>query len=170
MWLRSKKRPKEYPGIEAQRLILRRFELSDSAAVQRLAGDRAIAATTLRIPHPYEYGDAMRWIGEHKERFEKGQEVVFAIVKQASAELVGAAGLTINREFNSAELGYWIGKDYWGQGYCTEAARAVVRYGFEQLGLNRIHAHHLASNPASGRVMAKVGMVREGLLRRHVKK
>ena len=69
-----------------------------------------------------------------------------------------------------AELGYWIGKPYWGQGYCTEAARATLDFGFEQLGLNRIFAHHFARNPASGRVMQKIGMTREGRLRQHVKK
>jgi len=68
------------------------------------------------------------------------------------------------------QLGFWIGKPYWNQGYCTEAARAVVKYGFEVLGLNRIFSRHFASNPASGRVLQKIGMRYEGTLREAYKK
>ena len=76
----------------------------------------------------------------------------------------------MNRRFDRAELGYWIDRPYWNQGYCTEAGRAVLWYGFTELNLNRIHAYHLSRNPASGRVMQKLGMTREGLLRQHAKK
>ena len=68
------------------------------------------------------------------------------------------------------ELGYWIGYPYWNQGYCTEAAQVVLVYGFSILGLNRIHGRCLKRNPASGRVMEKIGMVQEGCLRAHDKK
>ena len=158
------------PTIETDRLLLRPFSLADSAIVQRLAGDRAIASTTLNIPHPYEDGMAEEWIGTHQERFDQGEAVLFAIVQRADGALVGSVGLEINRRHNRAELGYWIGKPYWNQGYCTEAAIAVVKYGFEALQLNRIHAFHLRRNPASGRVMQKIGMVHEGSLRKHAKK
>ena len=67
-------------------------------------------------------------------------------------------------------MGYWVGAPYWGRGYCTEAARAILRYGFEELGLHRIHAQHFARNPASGRVMQKIGMVYEGRQHEHVRK
>jgi len=67
-------------------------------------------------------------------------------------------------------MGYWIGKSYWGKGYCTEAARRLIKYGFEELKLNRIFAHFMTGNPASGRVMEKAGMIYEGHLRQHVKK
>jgi RimJ/RimL family protein N-acetyltransferase len=82
--------------------------------------------------------------------------------------LIGAMGIHISQSHNRAELGYWIGVPYWNQGYCTEAARAVLRYGFETLGLNRIQARHLARNPASGRVMIKIGMRHEGTMRQAV--
>jgi ribosomal-protein-alanine N-acetyltransferase len=122
------------------------------------------------IPHPYEDGMAEAWIGSHQERFEKGQEVVFAIVRKDTNLLIGAIGLTLRLSQENAELGYWIGKEYWGHGYCTEAGRAVLRYAFAELHLHRVHAHHLAHNPASGRVMQKLGMRHEGRLREHVKK
>ena len=76
----------------------------------------------------------------------------------------------IDKQNNSAELGYWIGKPYWNSGYATEASRAVLKYGFEVLGLNRIHASHFRRNPASGRIMEKIGMKYEGCLRQHFKK
>jgi ribosomal-protein-alanine N-acetyltransferase len=83
---------------------------------------------------------------------------------------VGAVGLILAPAHDRAELGYWIGAPYWGRGYATEASRAVVRWGFEGLGLRRIHASHFPRNPASGRVLEKLGMRHEGTLRQHVKK
>jgi ribosomal-protein-alanine N-acetyltransferase len=156
--------------LHTQRLILRPFEIADARDVQRLAGDHAIADTTLNIPHPYEDGMAEQWIATHQPQLEAGEGRVFAIVLQATGELVGAIGLVINHRFDRAELGYWIGRPYWNQDYCTEAGRAILWYGFTELNLHRIHAYHLSRNPASGRVMEKLGMTREGLLRQHAKK
>lgn len=161
---------KQQPTIHTERLILRPFMLEDGAEVQRLAGDRAIASVTLTIPHPYEDGIAQDWIKTHPKSFAEGKEVVFAITFTETNMLCGAIGLGINREHNRAELGYWIGKPFWGNGYCTEAALAVIKYGFESLGLYRIHSSHFSSNPASGRVMQKIGMRYEGCLRQHLLK
>ena len=158
------------PTLETERLILRPFVLSDAPEVQRLAGERDIASTTLNIPHPYEDGTAELWIGTHEASFEAGRIVTFAIVDRGTNALLGAIGLTINAEHDRAEMGYWLGKPYWGNGYCTEAAAAVLRFAFEELGLNRVYACHLTRNPASGRVMQKIGMRHEGRLRQHVKK
>ena len=161
---------KKRPTLETERLVLRPFELSDAPRVKLLAGDRDIAAMTLNVPHPYEDGMAEKWIGAHQERFDKGEEVVLAVTLRESGELIGAIGLILKRDHDKAELGYWIGKPYWGRGFCTEAARAVLRYAFTELGLNRVHAYHFHHNPASGRVLQKIGMTHEGLLRQHVKK
>lgn len=160
----------ERPALETEHLLLRPFALTDAADVQRLAGAREIASTTLNIPHPYEDGMAERWILSHQPRFERGELVNFAITLGGDGTLIGAIGLMLNGQHQRGELGYWIGLPYWNQGYCTEAARAVLRYGFEVLGLNRIHASHYARNAASGRVMHKIGMVREGCRRQHVVK
>ena len=160
----------ERPTIETERLILRPFTVDDAQELQRLIGDKDIASTTLNIPHPYEDGMAEEWIGRNQERFDKGEGVNFAIVHREEGFFIGGIGLGINKEHESAELGYWVGKPYWNNGYCTEAAQAVVRYGFEALGLNRIHAAHMRRNPASGKVMQKTGMKHEGCLRQHIKK
>lgn len=158
------------PTLKTQRLLLRPFVLADAKEVQRQAGDSEIASTTLNIPHPYKDGLAEAWILGHPRGFAEGRFVVFAIVRRSDEVLVGCMGLTIEREDNRAEMGYWVGRSYWGQGYATEAARALLRYAFADLGLVRAHASYLARNPASGRVMEKVGMVREGCLRQHALK
>jgi len=156
--------------LETTRLILRPFERNDAKDVQRLAGDRAIADTTLNIAHPYEDGMAEAWISTHSSRFEAGELANFAVLFRDSKSLVGAMGLEIIPRFERAELGYWIGKPYWGNGYCTEAGRAVLDYGFVVLNLNRIYASHFKRNLASGRVLQKLGMIHEGCARKHIKK
>jgi RimJ/RimL family protein N-acetyltransferase len=161
---------REQPILNTARLVLHRFALADAPDVQRLAGERDIARYTLSIPHPYVDGMAEQWIGSHEERLASGQGATFAISLSSGGLLIGAIGLEINQEHHRAELGYWIGKPYWGQGYCTEAARAVVRFAFEDLRLNRVHASHFSNNPASGRVMQKIGMRREASLRQHIHK
>ena len=160
----------QQPTLQGERLLLRPFELSDAARVQALAGQRAIAEMTLEIPYPYENGMAEQWISSHRPKFEEGKLAVFAITLHATGEVVGAIGLTIAARFERAELGYWVGTPYWNKGYCTEAGRAVLSYGFKARGLHRIFATHFSRNSASGRVMQKLGMKHEGHLRQHVRK
>jgi [ribosomal protein S5]-alanine N-acetyltransferase len=156
------------PTLTTQRLILRPFSLDDADAVQALAGAYEVALNTSSIPHPYPDGGAALWIGTHQAQFEQGQGVHLAITRQRGEQLIGAMGLGLSLEHRRAELGYWIGVPFWGQGYATEAARAVVDYAFRQLDLLRITSTHFARNPASGRVMQKLGMTREGCLRQHI--
>ena len=157
--------------LETKRLLLRPLALDDSPRVARLAGAREIAATTLSIPHPYSEADARTWIEKHKGQESPPKEIVFAITTRPDGELIGTIGFGgIDHEHCQAEMGFWIGMDWWGKGYATEAAQAVVRFGFEELKLNRIYAHYMVKNPASGRVLEKIGMKREGLLRQRVRK
>ncbi|MEK6371707.1 MAG: GNAT family N-acetyltransferase [Acidobacteriota bacterium] len=149
-----------------ERLVLRPFTLADAPAVQRLAGAREIALNTLLIPYPYPEGAAEAWISKPRDP----NDINFAITLRESGELVGAIGLVVGREHDRAEIGYWIAVEHWNRGYATEAARAVIRYGFEELNLNRIFAVHFARNAGSGRVMQKLGMRHEGSLREHLVK
>ncbi len=160
----------EMPMLTTARLCLRPFTLADAPEVQRLAGAREIAAMTLRIPHPYPDGVAEGWILSHPGAWERGDELNLAITRLDDGVLLGAIGLALALPDARAELGYWIGVPYWGQGYATEAARALVAYGFDVLRLERIHACHFAGNPASGRVLRNAGMIHEGTQRRHVVK
>ncbi len=153
--------------LTTERLLLRAYTLEDVPALQRLINSREVALNTLRIPFPYPDGEAERWISTHDES--KGDHV-FAVTLRESAELIGTIGLHVNTDHGHAELGYWIGVPYWGRGYATEAAAAVMRFGFETLPLNRIFAIHFSRNPASGRVLQKIGMRHEGTLRQHLKK
>ena len=155
----------EQACLTTRRLLLRPFRNDDAAAVQQLAGDREIADTTENIPHPYEDGMAEAWIATHGEHFRDGSNVVFAVELTASNRLIGACGMRLEQRHRKSELGYWIGKPFWGEGYATEAAAGVVNYGFETLSLNNISARHLSRNPASGRVMQKLGMRHVATLR-----
>ncbi len=160
----------EQPTIQTERLTLRPFSPDDAPALTALCGDREIAANTLLIPHPYTRADADKWLGTHRANFDAGTHATFAISLRESGALAGAVGLTIDRTHDRAELGYWIGRPWWTRGYATEASRAVIRYGFEVCGLERIFASHYIRNPASGRVLQKCGMTFEGVARHYVKK
>ncbi len=158
------------PNLQVGDLLLRPFDPADGPDVQRLAGEREIADKTLNIPHPYPDGQAEEWISTHRPKFEADELCVYAVTQRYTGELMGAIGLRIERAFDRAEMGYWMGIPYWNHGYCTLAGRAILAYGFIDLRLHRIYAHHLSRNPASGKVMQKIGMTWEGRLRGHTKK
>lgn len=160
---------KTAPRLVTSRLVLRPFGLADAATLPQLAGAREIADTTVSIPHPYSETQARQWIARTAELTEQGTELALAVTLQGN--VIGAVGLRdINPEHSSAELGAWIAVPFWGRGYGTEAVRALVRFGFEDLQLNRICAHHMVRNPASGRMLSKAGMKPEGRLRQGVRK
>jgi len=155
----------DQPTLTTDRLTLRPFIPDDAFDIERLAGVREIADTTLTIPHPYPHGAAAEWILTHAPAWEKGTAATFAVVENDGGRLVGVASLMIKSEHRRAELGYWIALDRWNQGYATESNQRLVDFGFEVLGLHRIEARHFLRNPASGRVMLKLGMKAEGVER-----
>lgn len=156
------------PTITLERLQLRPFQLHDADSVQQLAGDPYIAEMTLYIPHPYKNGMAEEWIRTHDNQFIEGKSVTLAIVHKEESYLIGAITVALHNNFNHGELAYWIGVPFMNKGYCTEAARGMMAYAFDELKLNRVYARHLGKNPASGKVMEKLGMKFEGCLRQHV--
>jgi ribosomal-protein-alanine N-acetyltransferase len=155
----------DQPTLITERLTLRPFIPDDAFDIERFAGMREIADTTLSIPHPYPHGAAAEWVLTHAPEWEKGSTATFAIVETKTGRLVGVTSLMINREHKRAELGYWIALDRWNQGYATESNQRLIDFGFEDLGLHRIEARHFLRNPASGRVMQKLGMQKEGVER-----
>jgi RimJ/RimL family protein N-acetyltransferase len=158
------------PTLRTPRLVLDSPVLGDAAELQRLAGAREIADTTLSIPHPYELSHAVAWIEQQQKDAAQGRAYSFA-VRLTSRTLIGSVGLRdVDREGRQAELGFWIGREWWGNGYAREAAAEVIRFGFESLALNRIFAHHMLRNAASGRVLQAVGMRQEAVLRQRVQK
>ncbi|NND64581.1 MAG: GNAT family N-acetyltransferase [Gammaproteobacteria bacterium] len=154
----------DFPCLETERLKLRPFQLSDTSELQRLVSDPAIATTTT-IPHPYKDGLAESFIRRSWVNARFGRGYNWAVTRKQDDQLIGSIGIGNNRSHLSGTLGYWIARDHWDQGFCTEVAQAVVRFGFETLGLNRISANHFGGNEASGRVMQKLGMQYEGSLR-----
>ena len=149
--------------LRTARLTIRPFTLDDASAVQRLCGAYEVALNTLLIPHPYPDGAAEQWISRHAEDYAQNRIHNFAL---DDGQLAGAMGLVMKGDA-IAEIGYWIGVPFWGRGYATEAAREVLRYGFDDCSLHRIFAGYFTRNPASGRVMQKIGMTYEGTLRHH---
>ncbi len=153
--------------LSTERLILRQLEATDAERIEELAGDFEVAKTTLNIPHPYPKGSALVFIHSVIESESKGNLVTFALTKKDTNELIGLMAISIHSTFNRGELAYWVGKPYWRQGYGTEAARALLQYGFEVLQLNRIYAQSFTDNPGSWRIMEKIGLKYEGTLRQH---
>lgn len=152
-------------NITTQRLLLRPFRAEDAAEVERLCSEEEISKGTT-LPHPYPAGAATSWIATHAEDFELERGFVFAITDRTDGTLYGCISLTHNTHSNNGELGYWVGTEYWGRGYATEAAAALCDWAFAR-GYHRVFAQHFGSNPASGRVMQKLGMRYEGTLREH---
>ena len=156
--------------LRTERLLLRCLRPDDIPALLPLIGAGAVAATTLRVPHPYTQEDAEEFLKYSESVWEKSEGARFGVFLREGERLCGGMGLLANREHNHAEIGYWIGVPFWGNGYCTEAVKEVLKYGFENLELSRVHSNHFSTNPASGRVLRKVGMKHEGTLRRHILK
>ena len=140
------------PVLATARLRLRTPQREDAPAIAALANDRRIAENTARIPHPYTLADAegfLRYLEESET------ETAFAITRADDA-LIGICGLRMKPR-KAPEIGYWLGAPYWGNGYATEAARAVIDHAFEDLGLEQIESGARVSNPASRRVLEKCG-------------
>jgi [ribosomal protein S5]-alanine N-acetyltransferase len=146
------------PTLNTERLILSPFTTADADAVESLAGHEEIAR-----------GAALTWIATHAPAYANGCGVTFAVRTKDHA-LIGCVALALSTSDQRGELAYWLGVTHWNQGFITEAARACIDFGFSHLKLHKISARHFAYNPASGRVMEKLGMQREGCLRQHTQK
>ncbi|OAN11249.1 acetyltransferase [Photobacterium jeanii] len=148
---------KQQPLLTTDRLILRPFQLSDALTVQKLAGDPNIANGTINVPHPYGDGMAGQWIGKHVAGWQSQVSAIYAITLKSSHQVVGCVGLH-NIDGEQAQLGYWIGVPFWGNGYCTEAAHRLLHFGFDKLHLKAVSSRHLSREEAAGKVLRKIGM------------
>jgi RimJ/RimL family protein N-acetyltransferase len=135
---------------------MRAPRLKDAKTVATLANDRRIAENVARIPHPYKVADAESFIdGANKA----GGEAVFLITLRDET-VIGACGLVtkeLKGQESAPELGYWLGVNYWGKGYATEALHAVIDYAFTDLNHETLQAGARVTNPASRRVLEKCG-------------
>jgi RimJ/RimL family protein N-acetyltransferase len=139
------------PVLATERLVLRAPRREDVKAVAMLANDRRVAENTQQIPHPYRPADAEQWIAAANSR---PGEATFLI--ELDGEVIGACGFDI-RNGVEPEIGYWLGAPFWGQGYATEAVRALIDHAFETCEHTAVQAGARVSNSASRRVLEKCG-------------
>ena len=162
---------KHQPSLRTERLRLRPFVASDAPALQELAGSREVADTALTIAHPYTEAAAKTWIASQTHSYRNNTSIHFAVALPGESSLVGSVELQgIDRSHAQAELRLWIGKPWWGEGYGTEAAQELIRFGFEEFTLNRIWAMRLARDRVAAKLLARLGMQEEGLLRQRARK
>jgi ribosomal-protein-alanine N-acetyltransferase len=151
--------------------MLRELRLDDAPAIATRAGDRRVAKYLIAVPSPYPVSLAARWITSRIAWWSAGRGVTLAIARRtAPAALLGTVSLRRYPRDRRAELGYWLGADDWGAGLTSEAAGELVDFGFRELALERIYAQVIAGNAASCRVLDKLGMLGEGVRRRHLRK
>ncbi|HVY90360.1 MAG TPA: GNAT family N-acetyltransferase [Hyphomonadaceae bacterium] len=144
--------------IETRRLQLRPFCASDARRIAFLAGDYEVAKMCGRVPHPYSLQTAIDWVATHEAQRASRAEFAFAVVLERDG-LIGSCGVTHLKDAPERvwEIGYWLGAPYWGLGYATEAAEALMAWARDQLGATSFCAGHFADNPASGHVLRKLG-------------
>lgn len=157
------------PTLETQRLILRKMRMRDRHDLFAYASDPEVSRHVLWDTHE-TLRDSDAFLRGAIRQYRKGLPASFAIVLKETGRMVGTIGfMWVNPEYRSAEVGYSLARDCWNQGLMTEALARVIAFGFDTLRLNRIEAQHEITNPASGHVMAHVGMRKEGVLRQRVR-
>ncbi|PUB35691.1 RimJ/RimL family protein N-acetyltransferase [Elizabethkingia sp. YR214] len=154
--------------IETERLILSPLKESDIPLITEYLQEKIISDNTSNIPHPYSESDARTWIKMSDDALTAKTGYTFAI-REKEGKIIGAIGLH-DRSDNKAELGYWIAVPFWNKGYATEAASAILNFGIKELKFHKIYATHFIHNPASGKIMEKIGMQKEAILKHHIKK
>jgi ribosomal-protein-alanine N-acetyltransferase len=140
--------------IVTERLVLRRLRADDAPRMAELANNWNMARTLSRMPHPYSLSDAETFIARQSGSGRAMDSLGLAVT--LADQFVGMASL-FPHEGAGLEMGYWIGEPYWNRGFMSEAARALVDFGFERLDLPVIVAGHYVDNHASGRVLSKLG-------------
>ena len=180
--IKSPKSVPPQPILKTARLLLRPFEMSDAAVIRSIVNNEAVASTMRSMVLPYTEEMARQWLQSQGAIWASQASAVYGICLNPTEEtagqpqigssplLIGGIGLEICREDEKGEIGFWIDQSHWGKGVATEAATALIKFGFEKLRLHKIVAFHMVRNPASGRVMEKLGMQKEGVFRDHVKK
>ena len=164
--MRSRK-PAHYHG-QSGRLKFRPFALADASHFSELVSHPDVQKTDLCFDGKIGIEQAQDMMQCYQLAWDDQSALFFAIRLRGNDRLIGSISLMMTPAYNRAELGFWLGRQYWSQGYGTEAACAILGFGFHELNVQRIHAQHLSNNPGSGQIMQKIGMKYEGCLRQHV--
>jgi RimJ/RimL family protein N-acetyltransferase len=158
-----------FPEITTSRLKLRKIKLSDLSSLVKYCNNKKISDQIINIPYPYGEEDAIFRMNFVLQGFKNKERFVFAISFKDNEELIGEIGLHLDKTNNAAQFGYWIAEPFWGKGIATEATAAILKFGFEELHLNKIYATHYPENQASGKVMLNNKMIKEAELKDHYK-
>ena len=160
-----------FPTLSTERLVLSQPIVSDlEDVVFQMNSTSEISENTLSLPFPYREENAHFWFKMAEDGFANKDAFIFGIREKENLKLIGAVGLHLDVAHHKAEVGYWLGKSFWNNGYVSEALQAVLKFGFEELKLNKIYASHFHHNPASGKVLEKNGFVFEAELKQEILK
>lgn len=155
----------EMPTLETPRLILRKLDMRDAADMFDYSRDPQVAKHVLWDAHT-SISESRGYIRYMIRKYRSGEPSSWGIVEKLSGRVVGTIGyMWYQKDNNSCEIGYSLARACWNRGYMTEALTEVIRYSFENLRLHRVEAQHEVDNGASGAVMRKCGMTKEGTLR-----
>lgn len=148
-----------FQPLATERLLLRPLRLDDAETVHRLVNDWAVVRMLSQLPFPYPRALADQWIASTLEQIERGSGYHLAITGQEAGRemLIGCIGLRLDMTPEVGNLGYWIGKAFWGHGVATEAAARLSRWALANLDIERLEAHVAVDNPASGAVLRQAG-------------
>jgi RimJ/RimL family protein N-acetyltransferase len=154
------------PVIDCGEVVLRRFRMDDIDDIVTNINDRGVSRYTLNIPYPYGPEDAIEFLEKNERSFDEGKSLNLAITEKSTDRVIGGIGL-MNIEWTNraADIGYWLGRSYWGRGLVPQAVKGFVDYIFKFLGLHRLSAVIFGPNLQSRRVMEKCGFLMEGTMR-----
>jgi ribosomal-protein-alanine N-acetyltransferase len=149
--------------LETKRLILRPLKKSDAKNIFENINDLEVSKWLLAVPYPYKLKDAMGWVKHNEEKWKKKkkEDYTFGIELKEEKKIIGGMGIhKIDNVQGKADVGYWLGRKYWNQGYGTEALGALLGFAFKKLKLRRIEAGVFVGNPSSGKLLEKFGAKR----------
>ncbi|MDR2720741.1 MAG: GNAT family N-acetyltransferase [Puniceicoccales bacterium] len=161
---------KNAPQLDTNRLLLRAMHAGDVSEIQYHINIKAVCYNLAYTPHPYTMEMAENWMRNINYCMEHGTCCYWSVCDRITDEFIGSIGVSIFREQDGGELHYWVGEKFWNKGYCTEAAKRVVEYIFEDLKLHRLQITHRKGNVASKKVIGKCGFVFEGDFRDELKR
>lgn len=159
---------RDIPTLETGRIILRPMRMDDADDIFAYASDPEVAKHVVWDTHA-SIEDSKSFLGSVLEQYNNGMVSSWGIEERASGKLIGTCGFVYwNITHARAEIGYALGRAYWGRGYMTEAAGQITAFGFESMKLNRLEARCEVANVGSAKVMQKIGMSYEGILRQQI--
>jgi [ribosomal protein S5]-alanine N-acetyltransferase len=152
-----------FPILYTERLVLRKLTADDIPLLVKYANDREVAENVLNMPHPFQKPDAVFRIRYVVQGFKDGLRYVFAIALHETSHLIGEIAIHVDPQHKTGQLAYWIAEPHRASGFATEAARAVINFGFKQLHLANVFAECHTHNNASRKVLEKAGMTKAGV-------